>query len=86
MLQFTGADLRIEAANADGAAVGTAQALEDFDGGGLAGAVGAEQAEDFALVDAKANAAHGLDVAVVLDQIIYLKYGFGHDRQADRIP
>jgi len=86
MLQFAGVDLRIEAANADGPAIGIAQAFEDFDGGGLSRAVGAEQAKDFALVDAEANVAHGLDVAVVLDQIIYLQNGFGHDRQADRIP
>jgi hypothetical protein len=86
MLQLAGADLRVKAANADEAAIGIAQAFEDFDGGGLAGAVGAEQAEDFAFCDAEAHAAHGVHIAVVLDEIIYLQDGFEHDRQADSIP
>ena len=69
--------MRIEAANADVAAVWMAQAFENFDGRGLAGAIGAEQAEYFSFFDAEADAAHRVDVAVVFDQIIDLQDGIG---------
>jgi hypothetical protein len=78
VLEFAGADLRVEAANAHSAAVGIAQAFEDFDGSGFAGAIGAEQAKDFAFVNAEADAAHGLHVAVMFHEIVYLQNGFGH--------
>ena len=39
----------------DDAAVGRAQPFEDFDGAGLAGAVGPEQAENFAFFDSEAQ-------------------------------
>ena len=77
-LSSFGVALRIEAADGDAAAVEGAQAFEDFDGGGFAGAVGAEQAEDFAFFDGEADAADGFDVAVALDEIFYLQDGFGH--------
>ena len=70
--------LRIEAAHADVAAVWIAQTFEDFDGGGLAGAIGAEQAKYFPFVHTEADAAHGLHVAIVFDQIIDLQNGIGH--------
>ena len=78
MFQLAGADLRIEAANAHGAAIGIAQALKDFHGSGFACAVGAEQTEDFALVHSEAEATHGLHIAVVLHEIVYLQNGIGH--------
>ena len=46
-----------------------AVALEDLDGGRLAGAVGAEQAEDLAALDLEGEPAHGLDRAVGLAQV-----------------
>src|SRR3984893_7174613 len=78
VLQLAAVDLRIETANADVTAVWIAQTFENFDSRGLAGAVGAEQAEYFPFFDAEADAAHGLHVAVVFDQIIDLQDGIGH--------
>lgn len=49
---------RVEAGDADPAGVGDAQALDAFDGGRLAGAVGAEDAEDLALLDGEGEAVH----------------------------
>ena len=69
---------RVVAADNGGAAVGIAQAFQNFDSAGLAGAVRAEQAEDFAFADAKADAANGFDVAVALDEIFDSNNGFGH--------
>ncbi len=67
-LEFFGLALRIEqAADADAAAVEIAEAFENFDRGGFAGAVGAEETEDFAFVDAEADAADGFEFAVTLD-------------------
>ena len=77
-LSFSESRCGIEAADADAAAVEIAEAFEDFDGGGFAGAVGAEEAEDFAFVDAEADAADGFEIAVALDEIFYLDDGFGH--------
>ena len=45
----------------DFAGGGVEQAFEDFDRGGLAGAVGPEQAEAFALLDGQIEPAHGVD-------------------------
>jgi len=73
VLEFVGAELRIETANADAAAVGMAQAFEHFDRAGLACAIGAEQAEDFAFFDVEAHATDGLDFAVALDEIFHLQ-------------
>ena len=78
MFQLARADLRIETANAHGAGIGIAQALQDFDGSGFAGAVRAEQAKDFAFVNGEAEAADGLHIAVMLHEIVYLQNGVGH--------
>ena len=40
------------------------EAAEDFEGGGFAGAVGAEEADDFAAVDLEGDAVDGADEAV----------------------
>jgi hypothetical protein len=48
VLELKGLDLGVAAEHADATAGTGAQAFQDFDGGGLTGAVGAEQAEDFA--------------------------------------
>ena len=53
------------AEDADLAGSGFEQAFENFDGGGFAGAVGAEQAEAFAFVDLQIEAAQGFDFGVV---------------------
>ena len=78
MFQLARADLRVETANAHGAGIGIAQALQDLDGGGFASAIGAEQAKDFTFVNSEAEAAHGLHIAVVLHEIFYLQNGIGH--------
>ncbi len=44
------------------AAVGGGEAFADFDGGGLAGAVGPEEAEAFAARDFEIDAIHGYDI------------------------
>ena len=54
----------VEAEDADVAAGALADAFEDFDGGGFACAVGAEQAEDFAGADFEIDASNGLEIAV----------------------
>ena len=54
----------IVAEHAHLAGVGAAVALEDLDRGRLAGAVGAEEAEDLAAVDGEVDALEGFDVAV----------------------
>src|SRR5207245_6504007 len=69
---------RILAEDDGGASCGIAQAFQDFDSAGLAGTVRAEQAEDFAFADAKADAANGFDVTVALDEIFDSNNGFGH--------
>ena len=65
--------------DADAAAGAGAQALEDFDGGGFAGAVGAEQAEDFAGAHFEIDAFDGLERAVGLFEAFYLN-GMIHGR------
>ena len=64
-----GAALGVVAEHGDDAARAGAVALEDLDGRRLAGAVGAEQAEDLAGGDLEVDAAHGLMVAVGLVQV-----------------
>ena len=64
----TGA-LRVQAADADDAAVGRAEAFEDFHGAGFAGAVRPQQAKDFAFLDFEADATQGLHGAVVFGQV-----------------
>jgi hypothetical protein len=59
---------RIDAEDLDLAAIPFAVALEDLDGGGLAGAIGAEQGEDLAGPDVEVDPVDRLDVAVPLGQ------------------
>ena len=63
----------------DVAGGGMDEAQGHADGGGLAGAVGAEEAEDFAAVDGEVDAGDGADGAVVLTQLEGLKDDFVHD-------
>ena len=72
--------LRIKAADGNAAAVGIAEAFEDFNGSGFAGAVRPEQAENFSFFHVEADAANGFDVAVALDEILHLKNGISHVR------
>ena len=53
----------VEAGDAGAARVGAGERGEDPDGGGLAGAVGAEQAEDGARLDREVEAVERADVA-----------------------
>jgi len=64
--------LRVEAANAHGAAIGIAQTLEDFDGGGFAGAIGAEQPKTSPSSNREAESAHGLHIAVMFTRFFLL--------------
>ena len=61
---------RIVAQDPDFAGVGGAVALEDLDGGRLAGAVGAEEGEDLTPCHFEIDAPHGLDVTVGLLQAL----------------
>ena len=63
-LSWSGLDVGIEAEDGDAAAGAGAEAFEDFDGAGFAGAIGAEEAEDFACLDVEVNAFDGLEIAV----------------------
>src|SRR5260370_4734298 len=69
MFQLRGIALRVEAADRNSPTVKIAQAFENFDGGGLAGAVGSEQAENLAFFHIEAAAADGFDVAVTLHEV-----------------
>ena len=40
------------------------QTFQDFDGGGLPGSIGPQQAEDFAFADVEIDAADGFEIAV----------------------
>ena len=70
LLVGVAAGLRIQAADAYAAAVGRAQPFENLDGAGLPGAVGAQQAENFALLHLETHAAKGLHVAIALGQVV----------------
>ena len=61
-----GAGLGVVAEDGDDAAVAAPVALEDLDYGGLARAVGPEEPENLALLDAEADPADGFDSAVRL--------------------
>ena len=54
------------------AGIGRAQALEDLDGGGLAGAVGPEHPEHLAPAHLEGDAVHRLDLAVALAQVAHV--------------
>ena len=64
-----------------GAAVGVAQALQDFDGTGFPGAVGAKQSEDFTFENIETDSANGFHVAVALEEIFHSYDGFGHKQE-----
>ena len=53
---------RISAKHFDGAFGGRVQSLEDFQGGGFAGAIGSEEAEDFLVLDGEAHIVYGEEV------------------------
>src|SRR5438309_7865626 len=72
--------LRIKATDGNAAAVGIAEAFENFNGSGFAGAVRPEQAENFSFFHIETDAANGFDVAVALDEILHLKNGISHVR------
>src|SRR5438309_2373482 len=72
--------LRVQAADGNAAAVGIAEAFEDFNGSGFAGAVRPEQAENFSFFHIETDAANGFDVAVALDEILHLKNAISHVR------
>ena len=67
--------VRVDAEDPDAAAVGAAQALGALDGGGLARAVRAEDAEDLALADAQAEVVDRDLLAVALAQAGDLERG-----------
>jgi hypothetical protein len=58
----------VEARHLDAAGVGLAQALDHLEGGGLAGAVGAEDAEDLAGADVEVDAGDGGEAFVAFDE------------------
>jgi hypothetical protein len=62
----------VEAAHARVARGGSRERAEHVDRRALAGAVGAEEAEDLAAGDGERNAADGLDLAVRLDELVDL--------------
>ena len=71
---------RIEPQHADDAAVGRAQPFDALHRGGLAGAVGADEAEDLALVDVEAHTVDRDGAAVGLAEILDADDGVaGHE-------
>jgi hypothetical protein len=74
----------VEARDARRAAGGPQHAHKHLHGGGLAGAVGAEQAEHLALLDGEREVAHGDEVAVGLGEGTYLHHAAGvHEKAND---
>ena len=67
----------VEAAHAGGAGGGPRKRAEHVDRRALAGAVGAEEAEDLAGSDGERDAADGLDLAVGLGEVFDLDGGWG---------
>jgi hypothetical protein len=65
----------LDAGQFDAAAVGLDQAEQQSERGGLAGAVGAEQAEAFAAPDVQVKTAHHFGVAVALGEATHLQHG-----------
>src|SRR4029078_3432864 len=61
---------RVEPEHRDRARVGRSQAGDRFDGGGLAGAVRAEDGEDLALLDVEGDAVDGDAAVVGLDDVV----------------
>src|SRR5262249_48739099 len=59
-----------QAADADGSRGGEEQAAQQLDGGGLAGAVGAEEGEQLARLDAQAQGIDRQLVAVLLGDVV----------------
>ena len=66
------------AAQHEGAAVGRVQAGDDVEEGGLAGAVGADQAVDLARIDGDADVGQGLQAAEALGHAIDLENCVAH--------
>jgi hypothetical protein len=71
----------VEAGDADPAGVGHTQPLDTLHGGGLAGAVGAEDAEDLAILDGEGDTVDGRAAGVGLVQV-----GDFDDGHASRVP
>jgi len=65
-----GAGQRSLAEHLDIAGISGRQAFEDLDGGGLAGAVGPQQAEALAATHLEIEARHGHDVGEALDEAV----------------
>jgi hypothetical protein len=72
VLELAGLHLGVAAEDADASAGAGAQPFEDFDGGSLAGAIGAEQAEDFAGAHFEIDALDGRKAAVALAEGFHL--------------
>jgi hypothetical protein len=70
----------VDPEDADFAAIGLAQSLEDLDGRGLARPVRPEESEDLALRDVEVDAVDGLHVAVSLGEATDADDGFGRGR------
>ena len=67
----------VEAAHAGGTGRGPGERAQHVDRRALAGAVGAEEAEDLAASDGERDTADGLDLAVGLDECLDLDGGWG---------
>src|SRR5262249_25715313 len=65
--------LGVVAPEDDGTAIGGAQAEDDLQGGGLTGAVGADERDDLATRDIQVDAVHGGAVAIALDEVVGFK-------------
>jgi hypothetical protein len=70
--------LRVDAEHAHLPRVARPVALEDLDGGGLAGAIRAQEGEDLARADLEIDPPHRLQAVVGLAQALDADHGFGH--------
>jgi hypothetical protein len=70
ILELLALPVGIEAENGNFASAARAQAFQNLDRGGLAGAVGSEQAENFTGLDLEVDSFHGVDLTVGLLQAV----------------
>jgi hypothetical protein len=81
-----GMSLRVDAEDTDVTAVGVAQAHDALDGGGLSGAVRAEDAEDLPGRHGKGDIRDGHLLAIGLPEVPHLHDGLGHGSPRDVVP
>jgi len=69
--------LRVKSIDLDGATSGLEQGGQHFDGGRLAGAIRAQEGEDFTLLDLQGDVIDGDEIAEGFDEVAHSDHGLG---------